>query len=324
MNDVFRSFSSWTTTKASMARLRNILHERVHEDMTTPDETGVAPCDEKYARYDTAFNPKALSSRKDDDESYEGEEPGMSKDVTVWEADNVIANTGINPLMFEEGIDTEAWTNVLFLHSLANWFKYTPDVSKVELDKRDKVEAEKPSGKHYRLMEVKKCDSTGSVRRFYWNGTEWYETRDEQRTWVDESDPEYTYIDAEKERARRNRKVAVQLLYRKLKESKAWMKQAYNQKKYALAQEFRKEYEYCSKNLDALKACDEKKKELKIKKRKDILYTNRIKYSNLWGKLTIEDVKRMINEKSLAYAEKVIENKLSELLFKEQQERKNS
>ena len=83
MNDVFRSFTKGTTTPNSMKRLREILHERIHEDMQTPDETGVAPCDEKYARYDTAFNPKALSSRKDDDESYEGEEPGMSNDVVV-------------------------------------------------------------------------------------------------------------------------------------------------------------------------------------------------------------------------------------------------
>jgi hypothetical protein len=44
----------------------------------------------------------------------------MSNDVTVCEADNVIADTGINPLMFEEGIDTEAWINTLRLHEKAN------------------------------------------------------------------------------------------------------------------------------------------------------------------------------------------------------------
>ena len=59
------------------------------------------------------------------------------------------------------------------------------------------------------------------------------------------------------------------------------MKLAYNQRHYQLAQEFRKEYEYCSKALDALKACDEKMKANKIKRRKDVLYTNRIRYSNL-------------------------------------------
>ena len=84
--------------------------------------------------------------------------------------------------MFEDGIDTEARTNVLFLHSLANDFKDTPEISQTELDKRDKIETDKPSNQHYRLMEVKRCDSTGSIRRFYRNGSEGYETRDEQRT----------------------------------------------------------------------------------------------------------------------------------------------
>jgi len=47
-----------------MARLRNILAEH---KVNVPDETGILPEDEKYARYDTAFNEQALSNSKDDD-----------------------------------------------------------------------------------------------------------------------------------------------------------------------------------------------------------------------------------------------------------------
>jgi hypothetical protein len=58
------------------------------------------------------------------------------------------------------------------------------------------------------------------------------------------------------------------------------MKQAFNEKKYKLADEFKKEFEYCSSKLDALKALDEKKKQLVIKRRKDNLYTKWIQVSN--------------------------------------------
>ena len=322
-NTVRRSFAKGTTTSNSMKRLSNILAEH---KVSQPDETGILPEDEKYARYDSAFNPKALSSRKDDDESYEGEEPGMSNDVTVCEADNVIANTGINPIMFEEWIDTEAWMNVLRLHEQANGLK-VPEVSQTEMDKRDEVESDKKENPHYCLMDVidhvKRLDNnedtdrrTPNKRRFYWNWTEWYETCDDNidYDWYTEDQEEFK--NQEKQEHKRKQKVAVQLLYRKLKESKAWMKQAYNNKKYMLAQEFRKEYEYCSKWLDKLKECDEKIKQAAIKRRKNKLFDNYITLCNLGCPMTVEQLKKIINEKSLWYAEKVVASKISEWKLK--------
>ena len=88
------------------------------------------------------------------------------------------------------------------------------------------------------------------------------------------------------------------------------MKLAATQKKRSLYEDFKKEYMYCSKNLDALKECDEKMKQNKIKRRKDILRTKLIKLNNLGSKLTTEKVKRMINEKSLRYAEVVVDAEL--------------
>lgn len=310
MNDVFRSFTKGTTTLNSMKRLREILHERIHEDIHEEDETGVAPCDEKYARYDTAFNEQALSNSKDDD-SYAWEELGMSNDVTVWEADNVIANTGINPLMFEEGIDTEAWIYTLRLHEKANWFKNVKLITKEEMDKREEIESDVKENPHYRLMEVKR-ENNWSVRRFYWNWTEWYETWDEDDWNLDQEE----WKNAEENRRKRNKKVAVQLLYKKLGESKAWMKQAFNQRHYKLADEFKKEFEYCSRKLDMLKECDEKIKQDRIKRRKNKLFDNYIKLCNLGCPITVEQVKKIINEKSLWYAEKVIESKISEWKLK--------
>lgn len=313
------SFKAGTCTAKSMARLRNILneHDEVHEYVA-----------EKFARLKDWFNSKALSSRKDDDESYEWEEPGMS----LWacethDADNIIANTWINPLMFEEWIDTEAWLDVLYLHALSNWFKDTPEVSQEEMDKRDEVEPDKPNNPHYRLMEVKKCSTDYGAalmngednwrqlqytRKFYWNWTEGYETYEANMdSWMYDEDTEEDFKNQEKQEHERKQKVAVQLLYKKLKESKAWMKLAATQKKRSLYEDFKKEYMYCSKNLDALKECDEKMKQNNIKRRKDVLRTKLIKLNNLGSKLTTEKVKRMINEKSLRYAEVVVDAELA-------------
>jgi ribosome-interacting GTPase 1 len=58
---------------------------------------------------------------------------------------------------------------------------------------------------------------------------------------------------------------------------------------------------------------DEKKKQLVIKRRKDNLYTKWIQVSNEWSKITLNDVKKMINEKSLRYAEVVVEKERNKL-----------
>ena len=300
--NVFKSFQWGTCSKASMKRLREILNER-------DDQTVSEFVEEKFARLSSAFNPEALSNSADD-ESYEWEEPGMSMwAAETHDADNVIANTGINPLMFEEGIDTEARQNVLRLHAQAQKLKDVKEISEDEKEKRDEVESDKKTSPHYRLMEVKRCENTGSVRRFYWNWTEGYETRDTSDWFEDQEERK----NAEDNRKKRNAKVAVQLLYKKLGESKRGMKQAFNEKKYKLADEFKKEFEYCSSKLDALKALDEKQKQLAIKRRKDNLYTKWIQVSNEWSKLTLNDVKKMINEKSLRYAEVVVEKERKKL-----------
>lgn len=300
------------------------------------DETGILPEDEKYARYDTAFNPKALSSRKDDDESYEGEEPGMSFDIAA-DADSVITNTWINPLEFidedEEFVndkwevikfDKELWTKVRLLHEQATNFKQTPKVTQAELDKRDEVESEKKENPHYCLMEVKhKRDTDGwemeNKRKFYRNWTEWYETTEFNMDcpWYAEETWEDDWKNQEKNEHKRKQKAAVQLLYKKLGESRKGMKRAYNNKKYTLAQEFRKEYEYCSKWLDKLKECDEKIKQAKIKRRKNKLFDNYITLCNLGCPMTVEQLKKIINEKSLWYAEKVVASKISEWKLKD-------
>ena len=283
--------------------------------------------DEKFARLENQFNPDALSNSADDD-SYAGEEPGMSFD-TADDADSVITNTGINPLEFidedEEFVndkwevikfDKQLWTKVKLLHEQANKFKQTPEITEDELEKRDEIESNEPHNPHYRLMEVKYCDSTNSVRRFYRNGTEWYETWNEQWKWVTQynDDPSLCYIEEEQLRYEENKKKVIPILYKRLGESRRWMKLAALQKKRQLYREFKAEFTYCSTALDAINKAKQEKKLRQIKRRKDRLYTNWIKYSNLWGKLTINDVKEMINNKSLAYAEKVIEKWLSGLL----------
>lgn len=302
-NVVFRSFSKGSTSPKSMARLREILSE--------PDNQSVSEyVEEKFARLSNAFNPDALSNSAEDD-SYEWEEPGMSMWASeVHDADNIINNTGINPLMFEEWIDTEARQNVLRLHAQAQKLKDVKEISEKEKEERDKIEWDKKKNPHYRQMSVVR-ESNWSVRRFYRNWSEWYETRSCDDGYLDEDERK----NPEEERRKRNRKVAVQLLYKKLWESRKAMKRAFNNRKYTLANEFKKEYEYCSKNLDALKACDEKIKQLRIKRRKDNLYTKRIKINNEGSKITINDVKKMINEKSLAYAEAVV-NKEYQRLFR--------
>lgn len=293
-------FKAGTCTAKSMARLRSILNE---EDVVR-DYTN-----KKFARLEGQFNPDAMKS-SDSDDSYSWEEPWMHPDATICEADSVIVNTGINPLMFEEWIDTEARTNVLYLRQQSRWFKDTPKVSKEEMDKRDEVEPEKPSNPHYRLMEVKH-EKTWNIRRFYWNWTEGYETNDEDWDADNASEDQEEFKNKEKMEYKRKQKVVIQLLYKKLKESKAWMKLAATQKKRALYAEFKKEYEYCSNNLDKINEIDKKIKELPMKRRKDKLRTKLIKLNNLWSKVTVEKIKRMINEKSLAYAEKVVDNELA-------------
>lgn len=284
-----------------MARLREILAER-------DDQSVSEYVEEKFARLSTAFNPDALKSSSDDD-SYEWEEPWMNmKAAETHDADNIIANTGINPLMFEEGIDTEARQNVLRLHAQAQKLKDVKEISEKEKEERDKIESDKKENPHYRQMSVVR-ESNGSVRRFYRNWSEWYETRSCDDEYLNEDERK----NPEEERRKKNRRIAVQLLYKKLGESKRGMKQAFNEKKYKLADEFKKEFEYCSEKLDALKACDEKIKQNKIKMRKDRLYTRRIQISNEWSKLTINDVKRMINEKSLAYAEAAVRKEYKRL-----------
>jgi hypothetical protein len=89
------------------------------------------------------------------------------------------------------------------------------------------------------------------------------------------------------------------------------MKLAAAQKKRWLYEDFKKEYQYCSKNLDAINALDEKIKQEKIKRRKDKLRTKLIILNNLWSNLTVEKAKKMINEKSLAYAEAVVNSELA-------------
>ena len=282
-----------------MARLRNILNEDDVRDYTN----------KKFARLEGQFNPEAMKSN-DSDDSYSWEEPGMHPDVTICEADSVIANTGINPIMFEEWIDTSLRNEVQHLHSMAHWFKDTPKVSKEEMDKRDEVEPDKPSNPHYRLMEVKH-EKTGNIRRFYWNWTEGYETNDEDWNAENASEDQEDFKNKEKLEYKRKQEVAIQLLYKKLWESRKWMKLAAQQKKRQLYAEFKKEFEYCSKNLDDINELDRKIKELPIKRRKDKLRTKLIMLNNLWSKVTVEKIKRMINEKSLAYAEKVVDTELA-------------
>lgn len=272
----------------------------------------------KFASLSNQFNEAALSNSNDDD-SYNGEEPWMSYEPIVCEADNVITDTGINPVMFEDGIDLDAWSNVLALHSQAHNFEGTEEISEEELDKREEPLVPEPVKNHYVLMWIKRCAATNSIRRFYWNWIDGYETWNEEFSDVTDihDDPTWFYVDPESMRRQENKKKALLILYKKLGESRKVMKLAAQQKKRSLYDEFKREYMYCSKMLDKLKEQKQQKINRRIKARKDRLYTMRIKYQNLWWKLTVADVKRMINEKSLSYAEKVIENWLTDLLSKE-------
>jgi len=274
----------------------------------------------KFASLSNQFNEAALSNSNDDD-SYNGEEPWMSYEPIVCEADNVITNTWINPFMFEDGIDLDAWNNVLALHSQAHNFEGTEEVSEEELDKREEPQVPEPEQNHYKLMEVKRCASTNSVRRFYWNWVEGYETWNEEFSGVTEiqDDPMWFYIDVENMRKQENKKKVIPILYKRLGESRKGMKLAALQKHWQLYDDFKKEYSYCSKMLDKIEEQKQQKIARKIKARKDRLYTLWIKYNNLWWRYTIKDVKRMIDSKSLSYAEKVIEKWLMDLLPKEEQ-----